>query len=316
MYFVEFYPRLFLLSADYKENEELSLQEKSKIVLDKYRQEIIQYHEKEDTVAPMVCGCSTYYIILWQNLPKTNIADNTEDTLFNMICKSLESKEEVAYVDIYIRDKDVLANRSVARFIKRLCLLYKHYNQSPKFLDDTTDTLLSPNFNIDNLESDTIKNLGIDLGKAFLEYNTMITFLENIYTSITGEDIENDEKGFIHYYFEWQRGHISSDTACKELGNISRRTFYKYIAEFEKHPYFPSYCNLLPDLISKPKKGPISLDLKEFYNEVSPFFIGKEINAFYLGDINLDDIYKKYSLASSIDVYRTFLAVKKKLKIK
>lgn len=316
MFFVEFFPRLFLLNADYNENEGLSLQEKSRIAIDKNRKEIIQYHEKEGTSPPTVCGCSSYHIILWKNLQKTNIADNTEDMLFNMLCKSLGSQEKTSYADIYIRDKDVLADHSVTRFIKRLCLLYKHYNQKPKFLDNTTDNLLSPDFKIDDLESESMKELALELAKSWLDYHTIITFLENIYTSITGDNINSDEKGFIYYYFEWQRGNISSDTACKELGNISRRTFYRYIAEFEQHPYFPEYCKLCPDLINKPKKGPISVDLEEFYKEVWPIFDGKEIDALMLGNINIDDICKKYSLASAIDVRRTFLAVKKKLKIK
>lgn len=316
MLIVEFFPRLFLLNADYAENEGLSLQEKSKIAIDKYHKEIIKYHKKENTQPPMVCECSSYYIIFWKNLPKTNIADNTEDMLFNMLCKSLGSPEEPSYADIYIRDKDVLADHSVARFIKRLCLLHKHYNQSPKFLDNTTDNLLSPDFKIDNLESETIKELALELYKSWLKYHTVITFLENIYTSITNDNINFEEKGFIYYYFEWQRGNISSDTACKELGNISRRTFYRYIAEFEQHPYFAEYCKLFPDLIDKPKKGPLSVDLEAFYKEVFPIFDGKKIDISELGYINIDDICKKYSLASAIDVYRTFLAVKKKLKIK
>ena len=30
-----------------------------------------------------------YCIVLWRDLPKTNIPDNTEDTLFNTFCKNI-----------------------------------------------------------------------------------------------------------------------------------------------------------------------------------------------------------------------------------
>ena len=305
---LKFFPRLFLLSADYEDNSGLSLQERTRIIRDECRQEAHKYHESlgQKMIKPFVDYC----IVLWRDLPKTNIPDNTEDTLFNTFCKNIFLYSEYGLGLIYIKDKNTLANQSFERFVKRLCLLGV---TKPVFFDDTVDNLLTSR--LKSYDDNDILDFVSKHMEENKEYTRIIMFLKKLYTSISGDTLDNEEKGFIYYYFEWQRGNISSDTACKELGNMSRRTFYRYIAEFEQHPYFAEYCKLFPDLLDKPKKGPLSVDLEEFYNEVLPFFSG-EVNALIIENMNIDNICKKYSLASSIDVYRTFLAVKKKLKIK
>lgn len=305
---LKFFPRLFLLSADYEDNSGLSLQERTRIITEECRQEAHKYHESlgQKMVKPFVDYC----IILWRGLPKTNISDNSEDTLFNTFCKNIFLYSEYGLGCIYIKDKETLANHSFERFVKRLCTLGV---TKPIFFDDTVESLLTSK--LKSYNEDDISDFTSNYAEEHKEYTRIIIFLKKLYTSISGDTLDNEEKGFIYYYYEWQRGNISSDTACKELGNISRRTFYRYIAEFEQHPYFAEYCKLFPDLLDKPKKGPLSVDLEEFYNEVLPLFTG-EVNALTLENMNVDNICKKYSLASAIDVYRTFLAVKKKLKIK
>ena len=47
MFFADFTPKYYLVDADYNENNGLSIQEKSKIVIKNYRKEIKDYCLKE-----------------------------------------------------------------------------------------------------------------------------------------------------------------------------------------------------------------------------------------------------------------------------
>lgn len=314
MFFADFTPKYYLVSADYNECEGLSIQEKSRLIINRYRQEIAKYCNDNQIMLPVTAGNDNYYLILWRNLPKTNIADNTEDTLINQMCDSIDQFQNDLF-DVYIKDLNTLANGSIENFIRRLCLIKKHTNKKPIFLDNTTESLLAPQFVSDSKED--METLAKQTFLASTEYDNLIGFLENLYSSVKGTSIDNEDIGFIQYYFEWQVGNISAETACKELGNMSKRTFYKYVAEFEAHPFYPEHCKLhLSDLLDKEKKGPTANDLQEFYNKVAPIFEGKTIDINSLNEINTDDICKKYSLASTLDVYRMLLTAKKKLKIK
>lgn len=314
MFFADFTPKYYLVSADYNDCEGLSIQEKSRLIINRYREEIAKYCGDNQIMLPVTAGNDNYYIILWRNLPKTNIADNTEDTLINQMCKSISQFQNELF-DVYIKDLNTLADNSIENFIRRLCVIKKHTNKKPIFLDNTTSTLLTPKFISDSKED--METLAKQTYLSIIEYDNMIGFLENLYSSVKGISINNEDNGFIQYYFEWQVGNISAETACKELGNMSKRTFYKYVAEFESHPFYPEHCKLhLSDLLDKEKKGPVAIDLQEFYDEVISLFAEKTIDINGLNEINTDDICKKYSLASTLDVYRTLLTAKKKLKIK
>ena len=101
MFFADFTPKYYLVDADYNENEGLSIQEKSKIVIENYRKEIKDYCLKEGITPPVTAANDNYYIILWRNLSKTNIADNTEDTLIDEMCKSINQyKDELCCFSI------------------------------------------------------------------------------------------------------------------------------------------------------------------------------------------------------------------------
>ena len=89
MYFLDTYPRYYLVSADFQTHKELSLQGKTRLVIEEYQEELRAYYEKEGKTPPLTSVMSRYFIILWRNLPKTNIDDNTEDTLFEMMCQSM-----------------------------------------------------------------------------------------------------------------------------------------------------------------------------------------------------------------------------------
>ena len=314
MFFADFTPKYYLASADYNECEGLSIQEKSRLIINRYREEIAKYCSDNQIMLPVTAGNDNYYIILWRNLPKTNIADNTEDTLINQMCKSISQFQNELF-DVYIKDLNTLADGSIDSFIRRLCFIKKYTKKKPIFLDNTTESLLTPKYVSDSKED--METLAKQTFLASMEYDNLIGFLENLYSSVKGISIGNEDNGFIHYYFEWQVGNISAETACKELGNMSKRTFYKYVAEFEAHPFYPEHCKLhLSDLLDKEKKGPVAIDLQEFYDEVVSMFAEKTIDINSLNEINTDDICKKYSLASTLDVYRTLLTAKKKLKIK
>lgn len=330
MYFLDTYPRYYLISADFQAHPELSLQEKTRLVIEEYQEELRAYYEKEEINPPLASARSRYFIILWRNLPKTNIDDNTEDTLFEMMCQSMANFKETVF-EVVIRDINVLADHSIEKFIRRLCLLKKYANIKPTFLDNATDTLLTPK--LKSTSDDDIKALAIQTAFSDMEYDRLLAFLENVYTSVKEESIENAEKGFIYYYYQIQKSKMVIAAVVDE-SFLNRRTLYRYFDEFEQHPYFPEYCKLYPELINKPKKRPLDFNLQEFYKDATPLFTAGSIGALAsdkdlskdfwkqnsllcdIADMKIDDLLEKYSLTCSIDAYRTWLAVKKKLKIK
>lgn len=330
MYFLDTYPRYYLISADFEAHPELSLQEKTRLVIEEYQEELRAYYEKEGITPPSASAMSRYFIILWRNLPKTNIDDNTEDTLFETMCQSMENFKDTVF-EVVIRDINVLADHSIEKFIRRLCMLKKYANIKPTFLDNTTDTLLTPK--LESVSDDGIKALAIQTAFSDMEYDRLLAFLENVYTSVKEESIENAEKGFIYYYYQIQKSKMVIAAVVDE-SFLNRRTLYRYFDEFEQHPFFPEYCKLYPELINKPKKRPLDFNLQEFYKDATPLFTEGSIGALAsdkdlskdfwkqnslvcdIADMKIDDLLEKYSLTCSIDAYRTWLAVKKKLKIK
>lgn len=314
MFFADFTPKYYLLAADYTQHPELTLKEKTRLVIDEYKEEIINYCDKEMIMPPVTAGNDNYYVILWRNLPKTNIADNNEDTLINQMCQSIDLFENELF-DVYIKDLNTLANGSIENFIRRLCLIKKHTNKKPTFLDNTTSTLLTPKFVSDSKED--METLAKQTYLSIIEYDNMIGFLENLYSSVIGNNVDDAEYGFIHYYFEWQKGNIPVKDVLVALGNMSKRTFYQYVVEFEVHPYYPEFCKLhFSSLINTEKKGPASIDWQEYYDSVGTLFVNKKINIDTLSGINTDNLCTKYNLVSTLDVYRSWLTAKKKLKIK
>ncbi len=330
MYFLDTYPRYYLVSADFQAHPELSLQEKTRLVIEEYQGELRAYYEKEGITPPLASAMSRYFIILWRNLPKTNIDDNTEDTLFEMMCQSMANFKDTVF-EVVIRDINVLADHSIEKFIRRLCMIKKYASIKPVFLDNTTDTLLTPK--LESVSDDGIKALTIQTAFSMAEYDRLIEFLENIYTTVKEEPIESTDKEFIYYYYQIQKSNMVIAAVIDE-SSLNRRTLYRYMDEFEQHPFFAEYCKLFPDLIDKPKKRPLDFNLQEFYKDATPIFMEGSIGALasdkdlhkdfwkqnsllcHIADMKIDDLLEKYSLTCSIDAYRTWLAVKKKLKIK
>lgn len=330
MYFLDTYPRYYLVSADFQAHPELSLQEKTRLVIEEYREELKAYYEKEGINPPLASAMNRYFIILWRNLHKTNIDDNTEDTLFEMMCQSMANFKDTVF-EVVIRDINVLADHSIEKFIKRLCMIKKYASIKPIFLDNTTDTLLTPK--LESVSDDGIKALTIQTAFSMSEYDRLIEFLKNIYTTVKEEPIESTDKEFIYYYYQIQQSKMVIAAVVDE-SSLNRRTLYRYFDEFEQHPFFAEYCKLFPDLIDKPKKRPLDFNLQEFYKDATPIFTEGSIGALAsdkdlhkdfwkqnsllcnIADMKIDDLLEKYSLTCSIDAYRTWLAVKKKLKIK
>lgn len=333
----------YLVNLDYNKRSELTVREKSKSALEICKKHFNKFVEKRrsNKLPSYAYDCS--YIIFWRNLPKSNIPDNTEDTLFLTLCKNIRN----FYLGSCIVQKlDVLANGSIETFIQRFCLMKKLLNREPRFLDNTTDSLFKPK--AEDLE--TPQGLIQGFKRSTEEYNHLINFLENLYVSVKGQEIINENYGFIHYYFEWQKGNMLVKDVLAKLGNMSKRTFYLYVNEFEHHPYYPEYCKIyFMDLIEQEKKGPIDIDWQEYYNDVASlyednsFFTDitpqmvldehskkfppsedfilkncqkKEIDINSFDQINVEHICKKYNLTSPLDVYRLYLTAKKKLKIK
>ena len=330
MYFLDTHPRYYLVSADFQAHKELSLQEKTRLVIEEYQEELRAYYEKEGKTPPLASVMSRYFIILWRNLPKTNIDENTEDTLFEMMCQSMANFKDTVF-EVVIKDINVLANHSIEKFIRRLCMIKKYASIKPIFLDNTTDTLLTPK--LESVSDDGIKAFAIQTAFSDSEYDRLLTFLENVYTSVKEEPIESTNKEFIYYYYQIQQSKMVIAAVVDE-SSLNRRTLYRYFDEFEQHPFFAEYCKLFPDLIDKPKKRPLDFNLQEFYKDATPIFTEGSIGALAsdkdlhkdfwkqnsllcnIADMKIDDLLEKYSLTCSIDAYRTWLAVKKKLKIK
>ena len=330
MFFLDTYPRYYLVSADFETHPELSLQEKTRLVIEEYQEELSAYYEKEGKTPPWASAMSRYFIILWRNLPKTNIDDNTEDTLFEMMCQSMANFKDTVF-EVVIKDINVLANHSIEKFIRRLCMIKKYASIKPIFLDNTTDTLLTPK--LESVSDDGIKAFAIQTAFSDSEYDRLLTFLENVYTSVKEEPIESATKEFIYYYYQIQQSKMVIAAVVDE-SSLNRRTLYRYFDEFEQHPFFAEYCKLFPELIDKPKKRPLAFDLETFYKDATPLFTEGSIETLALdkdlskdfwkqntllcniADMKIDDLLEKYSLTCSIDAYRTWLAVKKKLKIK
>ena len=210
-------------------------------------------------------------------------------------------------------------------------MIKKYASIKPIFLDNTTDTLLTPK--LESVSDDGIKALAIQTAFSDMEYDRLIAFLENMYISVKEEPIESATKEFIYYYYQIQQSK-KVIAAVVDESSLNRRTLYRYFDEFEQHPFFPEYCKLFPELIDKPKKRPLALDLEAFHKDATPIFTEGSIGALAsdkdlskdfwkqntllcnIADMKIDDLLEKYSLTCSIDAYRTWLAVKKKLKIK
>lgn len=335
----------FLTTADYNLYPDISLYEKSIIALKQSKEMIQEYNEFNRTKEYPLCLYDCSHIVFWKNVPKSNIPNNTEDALFLAMC---ENTRTFRFGSFIIQNLDVLASGSTDTFIKRLCIMKNFYHWMPEFLDNTTSTLFDLHaHNANSLSfTETIQNIR----RSEEEYTSLIGFLKNLYESVNGKLCSTEKNGFIHYYFEWQKGNIMVKDVLIKLGNMSKRTFYLYVNEFEHHPYYPEYCKLyFSDLIEKEKKGPHEIDWQDYYDDVAPLYkenalvtpITREdidaifydtllptedeiqhllqqtkldFNAFY--QIKVDHICQKYDLASPIDVYRLLLTAKRKLKIK
>ena len=82
-------------------------------------------------------------------------------------------------------------------------MIKKYASIKPIFLDNTTDTLLTPK--LESVSDDGIKALTIQTAFSMAEYDRLIDFLENIYTSVKEEPIESTDKEFIYYYYQIQQ---------------------------------------------------------------------------------------------------------------
>lgn len=184
---------------------------------------------------------------------------------------------------------------------------------------------------INNAFADRYNKLN-DFGDKYIENtreerkqaDAMISFMEKLYTTVTNDPIDYEVCQFIGYYFMWQAGEISAESACQELGNMSKRTFYKYVSEFESHPFYAEYEKIIgTPLWGSPKKGPLSVDLEQFYNDIIKIYPDGNFNMDFFKILQLGEIpdftreyelCEKYSIPTVLDLCRTFLAVKKKLK--
>lgn len=359
----------FIIAADIDSYPELPLWEKRELIISDFREEIEAFYQKSEIMPPNEYLSDYKYIVLWRNLPKTNIPNNTEDALFGTMCRNEYDrtwkgiKQGNGFVMpflINVRNTDTFADGSIEKFIKRYCMVKKYFSTQPLVydLDMIPDSRKSfgeiqhqvqqavPPPNLEGLSPEEAMKAQDEAFRKMQEYfneverlnsiwiektqgereqaDLIISFLSRLYTTVTNDSVDYEECPFIHYYYQWQMGNISVESACQELGNMSKRTFYKYVTEFEAHPYFVEYEKIYWNALWElPKKGPLSVDLEQFHSDIIQIYPDGEFKLdgrkmSYGGTLpDYTREYKlceKYSIPTIFELQRTFLAVKKKLK--
>lgn len=354
--------RYFITAADYTAFPELSLMGKTKKVIQEFREEILAFYEKNHIAVPVGFDDDNRFIILWRDLPKTIVPNNTEDSLFRACCyydkkengEKRTSPDTIAPFYVNIRNSDTLAAGSVPRFIQRYCLMNKCLHIRPVVYDldlipDDLSLFLKageipdvsfPDEDAENYDQrfqeaiaefdrqDEEKDIQLEqwseaTAKERTAINQMLSFLDTMYEQITQETITDESKDFLYYYWQWQLGKIGVEPACRELNNMSKRSFYNYVYAFESHPYYVEYQKILfPLLADKAKKGALQFDTEQMYSDILELYPNADfqflapgvlIHGNYKNDFTAEyALCDKYNLSSLLELSRAFLAVKQK----
>lgn len=326
-FFFAFRENMFVItSGDYLEfPDDMVYIERQKIVKDRARKQIQEFKKRQGKECFVD---DSQIIILWKNTPKTFIDTNNNEYLFYCMCEKIkETTAQGSSFKVYIDNMDTFADGSVETFIRRLCLLYKATKTRPIFLDSEVAEK-----NLEKEYAEVSKYTEYDfIAKAMAElfsenendtqYANMINFLNAVLIAVCGgkafDTTAFEKENFITQYLKWQLGVVTVETACVTLGNMSRRTFYKYVAEFEESPLYAQFMYLNEsELRNRGRKGYLPEDWDDYLDKTMPK--AKEISSGVFEPIPMDEIKicKQYNLYCEMDIWRVRLAVEKKAKAK
>lgn len=326
-FFFAFRENMFIItSGDYLEfPDDMAYIEKQKIVKDRVKKQLKEYNEKQGK------ECLVYdsqIIIFWRNTPKTFIDTNNNEYLFYYMCQKIQ--EVTARGDsfkLYVDSMKTFAEGSIETFIRRLCMLYKVTQNRPIFLDsEATERNLQKEY-AEAAKYTDCEYITTAIAELFSEneqdkqYANIISFLNAVLIAVCGgtafDTTAYETENFITQYLQWQLGTVTVEMACVTLGNMSRRTFYKYVAEFEESPLYAQFMYLNEnELKSRGRKGYLPEDWDDYLEKTLPRV--KEISPGVFEPIPVDEIEicKNYNLYCEMDVERVRLAVEKKAKAK
>lgn len=326
-FFFAYRENMFVItSGDYLEfPDDMAYIERQKIVKDRAREQIEEFRKKQGTEGLIY---DSQILIFWRNVPKTFIDINNNEYLFYYMCQKIkEITAQGSPFKIYVDSVNSLAEGSVETFIRRLCMLYQATPNRPIFLDsDIAEKNLEKEYAeaTKYTEHDFIARAMAELfsdDESDRQYENIISFLNMVLRAVSGDaafdtsSFENEN--FITQYLQWQLGIVTVEMACITLGNMSRRTFYKYVAAFEESPLYAQFMYLNEsELRHRGRKGYLPEDWDDYLDKTKPRV--KEISPGVFEPITMDEIEicKKYNLYCEMDIERVRLAVEKKAKAK
>lgn len=326
-FFFAFRENMYLItSGDYLQfPDDMSYIERQKILKDKARKQLEEHYRKQNKEYLI---SDSQILIFWRNTPKTFIDTNNNEYLFYTMCQKIkEVTEQGEPFRVYIDNMNTFAEGSIEIFIRRLCMLYAVTKNRPIFLDNEK---IEKNIEKEYAEASKYtdcKLVATAIAELFADeesdkqYANTISFLNAVLVAVCGgtafDTSAYEKENFITQYLLWQFGEITVETACITLGNMSRRTFYKYVAEFEESPLYAQFMYLFEkELRGKGRKGYLPEDWDDYLEKTLPRV--KEVSEGVFESIPIDEIAicKEYNLYCEMDVERVRLAVEKKVKAK
>lgn len=328
MFFVSEYNFQYygITTADYSSfPEDTPFIDRTKSVTDSYRREMVSYLNKQGISEPIITD--EQILILWKNTPKYHFSSDISTHLIYAF--AVNAKNEHKGSQLILPSPDVLAEGDMVQFMQRFSLIANNTGIIPEFISDSclpayTESMLG---NVENagiqqlskghkddalfssvLIGAYIDNRNEEILKQLLQYTDSLLALTN--NRIDTTLLENE---FISYYFNWQAGNLPAETCCKELGNLSKASFYKYADEFEHCPEYAEYLKLYHAVLSSIAKKGVIPDIDEFssnYLALCPLY---DLDKIYAGKM---EMCRLYNLASIFDLDRIKLAVDKKIEIR
>lgn len=315
-----------ITTADYSSfPDDTPFIDRTKAVTDLYRKEMVSYLTKQGISAPMITD--EQILILWKNTPKYHFSSDISTHLIYAF--AVNSKSEHKGCQLILPSPEVLAEGNMIQFMQRFSLIANNTGIIPEFISESCLPVYTESM-LGNVENAGIQQLSKDhkddtffssvLTGAYINSRNeellkqLLLYTDNL-LSLTNNCIDTTllENEFISYYFNWQAGNLPAETCCKELGNLSKASFYKYADEFEHSPEYAEYLKIYHSALSDIAKKGVIPDIDEFtehYQELCPLYDFDKITAGKM------EMCRLYNLASTFDLDRIKLAVDKKIEIR
>lgn len=317
----------FIVAGDYQEfPDDMAFIERQKIVRDRARVQLQEYLAKQGKEC-IIYDWQIY--IFWKNVPRTYIDICNNDYLFYCICQQIKTRLNGEDTDfsVYIDNMSTFSEGKMDVLLKRLCMLYTVTKCQPTFLDFDMikERVVSGCKQAgEYTKSNTVANILERLfagEEADCKYANTLALVNSLMIAACGENAfdlsEFEADNFIKEYIRWQTGEITVEKACKNLNNMSKRTFYKYVAEIEMSPLYPQFMYTHEnELRGKEKKGYLPEDWDSYLKDTETKFVEESPGVFKTIDVDEISVCKKYNLLMESDVLRIRLAIEKKMKAK